>query len=167
MPVEFGDLDEPHRGNRRGLRPQPAEDHRPVVVAAGVEPVGDAGVAVSDDGPKHPVRVEDGLVAVETGLPVGVVDRLPPEVAERDAPVEGLGRGHFDDQRLAVAEAPRPPGTHVLGSRSHLGERGRFAEAIDALGPTALLDLQPEIDAGLDERTERLELRSNTCRRER
>ena len=87
-------------GHRGGLRADASQDDRPLAVPGGVEPIGDARVLMGHHHPHLPVVVHHGLKAVEARLVVAVVDRLPPDVAQRVAPVQALRRRDLDDQRL-------------------------------------------------------------------
>ena len=104
---DVGEREHPGRRHRRRLGADAAQDHRARAVPGRVEPVGDARVVVRDDGPHDPVVVDHGLVPVEAALVPGVVDGLPPRVAQRVAPVEALRRRDLDQERLVGCRAPR------------------------------------------------------------
>ena len=92
----------------------------------------------------RPRRRRDGLEPVQARLVVGIVDGLPPVVAERHAPVESFGRLHLDHERLVVVELPGSPHRHVLGRGTHVGECRGLAEDVETLGPASLLHVTPE-----------------------
>src|ERR1035437_6927774 len=81
----------------------PAEEHRASAMTTAVEPVHNARIPMSDYGPKSAVLVALCLEAIDTRMAVAVVERLPPEVTEMDAPIEGIGRLHVDDECLIGA----------------------------------------------------------------
>ena len=60
----------------------------------------DTRVMVRDHDTQHAVVVDHGLMPVQARLMPGVVDRLPPRVPERVAPVETLRRLDLDDERF-------------------------------------------------------------------
>ena len=78
-----------------------------------------------------PVGIDDGLVAVQAGLVAAVVDRLPPRVAERVAPVDALRRLDFEDQRLVGRELESADDGPVLRGRADRGAVDRRHEAVD------------------------------------
>ena len=120
-----------HRG---GLRTDASQDDRPFAVPGGVEPVGDARILMGHHHPHLPVIVHDGLEAVEAGLMVAVVDRLPPDVPQRVAPVQALRRRDLDDQRLVGRQLPRTDDRTVLGRRPHGRSVQGREEGVGCLG---------------------------------
>ena len=92
--------------DRRGLGADTAQDDRPGAVPGRVEPVGDArdprwAMTVRTIPSSSTVR----LVPVEAALVPCVVDRLPPGVPQREAPVQALRRRDLHDERLVGARA--------------------------------------------------------------
>ena len=134
--------------HRRGVGPDAAQDDRPLAVPGGVQPVGDARILVGDHHPHLPVVVHHGLVAVEARLVIAVVDRLPPGVPERVAPVETLRRRHLDDQRLVGGQLPRADDRTVLGRRPH----GRAVQGRqEGIGRLGIGEVQEEAQVLLEE----------------
>ena len=123
-----------HPGRRHGgvVGPDPANHAGAAAVAAGIEPVGHARIPVGHHAAEHPV-VEHALMAVERGLVVGVVDRLPPLVADGDAPVKRGRRRDLDDERLVVGQVPRTPHRHVVGGAADVGTHHRRPEGVHPL----------------------------------
>ena len=67
------------------------------------------GSSIAQHDAHQAVGIDRGLVPVQARLVAPVVDRLPPRVADREAPVKPLRRLDFDDERLVRAAAPNEP----------------------------------------------------------
>ncbi len=97
-------------------------------------------------------------MAVERGLVLRVVDRLPPLVPDRQAPIERGRRGELDDEGLVVGEVPRPPHRDVVGRPANVGAHDGRAERVHAVLATHLFDVPPKCGAVAHEPAQRVEL---------
>ena len=97
---------------------------------------------------RMPSSSTDRLVPVEAALVRAVVDRLPPWVPERVAPVQALRGRDLHDQGLVGCELPRPDDRAVLRRRAHGGPVEGREERVGGLGPG---ELQEELEVGDDE----------------
>ena len=104
--VELVEANDPRRGHRRRFGTDATQDHRPLGVTRGVDPVRDPGIAVRDDRSEHAVSVDHRLVTVEARDVLRVVNRLPPDVPDRQAPIQPDRRRHLDEQRLVRFQLP-------------------------------------------------------------
>ena len=113
------------------------------------------GSSRSDDGAHDPVVVHLRLVPVEAALVPPVVDRLPPGVAQREAPVQALRRRDLHEEGLVRAQLPGPDHGPVLGRSAHGGPVEGREEGVGGVRPR---ELQEEIEVGDDEVTQRDQL---------
>ena len=119
------------------------QDHRTVAKARSVKPIGHPGIASAYHHSHQAVGIHHRLMCVQAGLVTAVVNRLPPRVAERIAPVNPLGWFNFEDQRLFRVEFPSPDHGLVLRGRAYRGAIDRRQKAVRRRRRT---ELQEEVE---------------------
>ena len=78
-------------GNRRRFGTDATQDHRPLGVPRGVDPVRDPGSRCAMTCSEDTVRVDHRLVTVEAGDVLRVIDRLPPDVPMTSSSTRPMG----------------------------------------------------------------------------
>ena len=149
------ELDDAGARDGGGFGSHTAQEHRAVAVSGGVEPVRHAGILRGEHEAHHAVGVHHRLVAVEAGLVAPVVDRLQPGIAQRDAPVDALGRFDLQDQRLIGFEFESSDDGPVLGGRTHGRHVHRWDEVV---GLRHRAEVEEELQVVVDELPQRVQL---------
>src|SRR6188472_4339866 len=94
-------------------------------------------------------------MAIQAGLVAPVMDGLPPRVAERETPVNALGRFDFEDERLVITQFPPPDDRFVLRRGTHCGPVDRRQKPVSWRCPA---ELEKELQIVVNEVSERDEL---------
>ena len=95
-----------------------------------IKPIGHTGIVRADDHAKDPVRVDVGLMGVETRLMATVVNGLPPLIAQRVTPVHALGWFDLQDQSIVGLEFIAADDGPVLRRGADVGAVDRWHERV-------------------------------------